>query len=461
MKHKINSFLLSIVFLLIPLNLSYAQNDDTIERDLKIMKTILAELFQIESSSDVRFQLNSRLITEKDISATYQPGYGIIFSIPDIKSNRFMIVRSDDEKKAKLFFKYDSSLDDSREVNDQTIETRMRDFFKNYTSPITYLPDDERLLLLFGKSLFKTGGAGSISFRGDATLIGTNKSPEITLSARIRDIKEFQQKRIDEQEFNRRITRENIFESDKNRTDLAILSTILTSAFDESDSHLLKITRKPALIYLPGFGVMYRVDLRQSGNFFARFNIDGIPEIRTQIDSLQTNTDRFRFDMDSLRLHLDSIRIDYDDIRIMADSLRKQIGLNQSHDSAYSRQIENALREAHKQYRDAEWQIRSMYSENSFPGGFTFIMADTDTIQYEKELDKSLDVIKEVMLTYGGTLSSIKPDETLMVSINISVRSENVPDVVHLKIRKTDIDRYKKGELTRDQALAKISQRYE
>lgn len=458
MKFKTIAIFLFALLFLVPKNLLYAQNE-TMERDLKIMKTILAELFKVESSSEVRFQINRGALTEKDISAIYQPGYGVIISVPDIKSTRFMVVRSGDEEKAELFFEYESPLDDgSQKVNEQTIENRLRDFLKNYTSTITYLPDDERLMVIFGKSMFRSSTARSFSISGDASLIMNEKSPELALSVGIEDLKDLHQRRIDEQDFNRRITKERVFDTENKRTDLAIFSNILTSAFEESDSSVLKITRKPEPVYLPGFGVMYGADLRRANFITAKLRTGTLPQVRVQIDSLRTRIDTDRFDMDSVRVHIDSIRIEHDGIRAMMDSIRK---MTQQWDSAYSKEIETALQEARKQYRDAEKQIRTMYSDNDFSGNFTFRMADSDTIDYKKEIGKSLDLVKEVMINYGGTLSSVQPDEMIMVSLNISVRDSDVPDAVHLAIKKEDVRQYQNGDLTHDQAMAKITQREE
>lgn len=456
----ITIFLFALIFL-VPKNQLYAQNE-TMERDLKIMKTILAELFKVESSSEVRFQINSGALTEKDISAIYQPGHGVIISVPDIKSNRFMVVRSGDEEKAELFFEYESTLDDgSQKVNEQTIENRLRDFLKNYTTTITHIPDEERLMVIYGKPIFRAAASRSFRITGDASLIINDKSPEVALSVGIEDLKDFHQRRIDEQEFNRRISKERVFDTENKRADLAIFSNILTSAFEESDSSVLKITRKPEPVYLPGFGVMYGADLRRTNFITAKLRTGTLPQIRVQIDSLRTSIDTDRFDMDSIRMHLDSIRIEYDDVRIIADSLRRKLFMNQEQDSLYSKQIENALEEARKQTRHAEKQIRTMYSDNDFTGNFTFAMTDNDSVDYKEELDKSLGLIKEVMISYGGTLSSVQPDEMIMLSLNITVRSDDIPDTVHLTIRKEEINQFQRGDLTLEQAMAKITKREE
>ena len=460
MNYKTITLFLLALLLWVPKNLLYAQNE-TMERDLNIMKTILAELFQVESSSEVRFQINSGSVTGKDISAIYQPGYGVILSVPDIKSNRFMVVRSGDEENAKLFFEHKSPLDNgSREVNEQTIENRLRDFLKNYTSTITYLPDDERLMVIYGKPIFRSAAARSFFISGDASLILNDKSPELALSAGIGDLKEFHQKRMDEREFSSRISKETIFDSENRRTDLAIFSNILTSAFEESDSFVLKINRKPEPVYLPGFGVMYGADLRQTNFLTAHLRTGRLPQIRVQIDSLRTKIDTGNY-MDSFLLKIDSIRVENDDVRVMVDSLLSKFSLKQNSDSVYSKQIEDALQKGQKQIRDTGKQISKMYSDNDFTGNFTFTMTDNDSIDYKEELDKSLSLIKEVMINYGGTLTSLQPNEMIMVSLKIPVRSDDIPDAVHLAIKKEEIELYKRGELTREQAISKISIREE
>ncbi|MGF1671033.1 MAG: hypothetical protein ACFCU6_11345, partial [Balneolaceae bacterium] len=309
-------YLITIALLLIVMiSTAIAQKEKStigkVERDMEIMKTILAELFQMENSPEVKFQIHGRNISKDDISGFYQPGYGIILSVPDRLSRRILVVTTGDEERANLYFKHRSSGDESTvKADEKGIETKIRDFLRVYTSSVTYLPENERILVIFGDTPLVREGPSSYSILGNATTIINSPLPKMAFSVDIKDITDFNRGRISEQEFNRKIRPENLFNEKEKPLDLAIFANILKSAFDESDSNKLKIRRTPDPLYLSGFGVIYRAELApERFNIVARFNVDRMPEIRMNLDTIRIDFDRSRFNLDSLRIQMDSVRV--------------------------------------------------------------------------------------------------------------------------------------------------------
>ena len=83
----------------------------------------------------------------------------------------------------------------------------------------------------------------------------------------------------------------------------------------------------------------------------------------------------------------------------------------------------------------------------------------------EKELTKILneefDAVvartKEFIIDYGRTLSSLKDDQYLMVSLNISESSDVVPDRVDFQVKKSVFNQLDKGQISREAALNAVT----
>jgi hypothetical protein len=83
----------------------------------------------------------------------------------------------------------------------------------------------------------------------------------------------------------------------------------------------------------------------------------------------------------------------------------------------------------------------------------------------EKELSKTLEkefeaVIyrtKEFIIDYGRTLSSLKDDQFLMVSLNISESSDVVPDRVDFQVKKSVFNQLDRGQISREEALNAVT----
>lgn len=64
------------------------------------------------------------------------------------------------------------------------------------------------------------------------------------------------------------------------------------------------------------------------------------------------------------------------------------------------------------------------------------------------------------MVDYGSTLSSVRNGQSLLVSVNIKGRrTEDIPERINLQVRKSDLDQFESGEITREQLLQTFTEK--
>jgi len=472
---QLTNILLPFLVTLIISGGSLAQSDNRnksqTDRDIRIMKTILAEMFRAEIVNDSRdsdsvFRVAGRELTASDISGYYQPGYGIILSIPGNLSGSFIRIVGNDDGNAKLYFAYGNEGENGKvPVSEESVEAKTREFFQSYLSPVTYLPENERVLLVVGESPLSDSRRTSLVFTvGNSHL--ANSLPQAAFSIGIGDIKEFVNGKINENQFQSRVKKEEIFDEKAHQNDLSIFSTILSSAFDEED-YKLKITGNPHFIRLNDFGVFYKADLKSTFRVFignTNFQLSA-PDIKfdfkVHADSLEDLAFDFKFDTDSIHKQVEKFRSAIDTLhfqyRIDIDSLRNKTALLR--DSLYSER-----KELNESLRQLNEEMRKLAREQNKISAITFTpnsSSEADSVDYELELEKSLELVKNVIADYGITLKSLDEDGYLLLSLNINVKRDNFPERVNLRVKKSDISLYAKGELNRAQFLSRISEERE
>lgn len=95
----------------------------------------------------------------------------------------------------------------------------------------------------------------------------------------------------------------------------------------------------------------------------------------------------------------------------------------------------------------------------------TTSVGSSDKLEQEKEeLDKAisnaysnlLSNIKEYVVDYGRTLSSLGSDQFLLLSITINGRHENIPGRLDIQVKKSVLEQLDKGSISRDQAIQQV-----
>jgi hypothetical protein len=80
-----------------------------------------------------------------------------------------------------------------------------------------------------------------------------------------------------------------------------------------------------------------------------------------------------------------------------------------------------------------------------------------ETIQ--KEYDTLLTKMREFIVDYARTLSTVKSDQFLLVTLNITDRLKDVPDRVDFQIKKSVLENLDRGNISREEALKAVTVR--
>ncbi|WP_421773310.1 hypothetical protein [Gracilimonas sp.] len=75
----------------------------------------------------------------------------------------------------------------------------------------------------------------------------------------------------------------------------------------------------------------------------------------------------------------------------------------------------------------------------------------------EAEYENLISKTKEFIIDYGRTLSSLKNNQHLLVSLNISDASDEIPERVTLQVQKSVFDRLDRGQISREAALNAVT----
>lgn len=76
--------------------------------------------------------------------------------------------------------------------------------------------------------------------------------------------------------------------------------------------------------------------------------------------------------------------------------------------------------------------------------------------EIKKSYEAFISNIKEYVVDYGRTLSSVNSNQHIMISATISSSVEDVPERVDIQVRKSVLDAMDKGNLSRDDAIEQV-----
>lgn len=69
---------------------------------------------------------------------------------------------------------------------------------------------------------------------------------------------------------------------------------------------------------------------------------------------------------------------------------------------------------------------------------------------------KLISNIKEYVVDYGRTLSSLSSDQFMLLTVDVNGRYENIPNRLDIQIKKSDLEQLDKGSISREQALERV-----
>ncbi len=396
MKHLRKTILIGLLSILFAPTLS-AQNIDAnrMNRDIRIMENILAELFrtQVETPTAETIIIDRGGFRQRGIRGTYLNGYGIIF----------MINREDPfapkmhmSRQGNFNFYFDSDTETggtSKEVDETTIKRRITEFLMDYASTIGQLEDDEQVMVIYGAN---TGGGVSlaryrVALNGDFIDEEPAKVlPVISGSVNVKDLKEYRRGGLNEGKMKERITFAT--SEGKEYMDLKVMGNIFETAFDESNNGF-RMSGKPNYLLLDNFGAIFSFDTRYSDR-------DGV----------------FRV-LNNSRIVLQNLRRDQ----------QRATGVVRNNLS------EEELEEMETTQEEIKKKIIDAYG-------------------------KMMSNVSEYLVDYGRTLSSVDSDQHILISMKVSASGiEEIPERVDVQIKKSVLEDLDRGRIIRDEAIKSVS----
>ncbi|MFD2531060.1 hypothetical protein [Gracilimonas halophila] len=400
MKTLKNTILIGLMTLLLS-SLSFAQNFDSnrMNRDIKIMESILNELFKIEAKTNTASGSNSALQvrsmsgnlafssfnrSSNQVSGNYIPGYGIIFKVPYlISSNISSISVVKNEEKPNITFYYDANENSGdNQVSEETVINRIKDFLKDYAPTIGQLKNGEHITIVYGKRNENLPHLRVFNISGESKAEEeVEQVPVITVSAKTEDLLALKNGSLSSDNFADRLIISKQDKEEKQRLDLEVMGNILKTAFEEGDGDSFHLINTNSLSYvsIDGFGVHYTLDMHR-GHGLEAFTFGAIRSFGR------------------------------------ADS-------EEAEESAKKIQEAREKREA--------------------------------TLKTEYETLK--DQMKQYLVDYGRTLNSLESDQFLIVTTNISDHQDIVPAQVNFQLKKSILEQLDRGQISREAAMNAVT----
>ncbi|NGP77721.1 hypothetical protein G3570_13825 [Balneolaceae bacterium YR4-1] len=383
--------LLAAALLLVPtLKAQNSIDMNRMQRDIKIMESILQEFFKTQwEDQNTRVHIASSgsfFSRGKDIRGTYLPDYGVIFTIPGDSPGFIAYSSKENGGSYSYSFRYSDNESTDSQVNEENVTKRIKEFLRDYGSTLGQLSGDDRIMIIYNSPSRVSDFAFSVGSQDK-----TNKPnlPTISVVTTKSDLQAYRSGSIDEAELNNRITTSTAQENEKGRLDLKVMGNIFETALKEQEDKAFRIRGSVNHIYLDNFGALFFFDVRYtspSGSFIIR-----MPEIAG---------------------------MDFND-----DDQRAQIEVESV--------LQERLKESSKKQKETEEEVTKRFDE---------FMAN----------------LKEYLVDYGQTLSSVRSGQYVLLSATVSSPVEEIPERVDLQIEKSVLESADRGNISREEAMNRI-----
>lgn len=413
MKYLLTAITMSLILSMQPAEVVIAQDIDAnrMNRDIRVMENIIGELFKTQNATRERgggnnFVVNSFSGGASAVKGTYLPGYGVIFDIKGSDKANFILVTGDnEEKKIERRFYYNSDgveSEDGEAVNQENLTRRMGQFLKDYGSTIGQLKGDEQILLIYGDQK----NQNRIRLRVNANYSESESDINDTKNIDAIDVEKMEKK--DLPVISLSVKAKDLQDYRRGKLDEAALDKrfeIATSDREEKlDLKVMEDIFESALSGKEGphFRMMGRSNHLVLDNFGAIFSFDVRYSLRGGNSA---------FGMWSRR-----------DAERLAEELRAGRG--------------RVAVEIHEERVREESDER----ENRVSEAYDMLIKD----------------IKEYLVDYGRTLSSVEADQYVLVSVSINGRYEDVPERLEIQVSKSVLEDMDRGKLSREKALEQV-----
>lgn len=396
--------MVSILGLILLLSTSTAMaQSDQLERDIRIAERIIEEIFSSNTNEGQMIRLRTG-----SVNGEYLSGIGVHFTV-----NRGMLRLTAGDQRSDRSGQQQFTLED--------FEERVMEYLAGYASQLRGLNENEQIQFTFGRN---TGNTGFIVMPGTEQIM--RRAQGIYMAyVRVGDLRRFEDNSLTESDFREQVTVMDLTEAEPKR-DLDIFASVLETALNRETDSKLRVARKPDFAYMPGFGAVFEVNVRSETGF-------SLNSVIARIDEMDLDDVRINIDLGDITDQLGSdIRVNAPTVRIERDSVR--VDLERFSDSI--KQNLNGVR--------AQIAVLGRDSVSSDMGAMIgrrleFNFAANDTVDLSADAAKMIDELTSVLKDYGGTLSSLKDDEMVMITINWPARNQTLPAKTRIRATKEDL----------------------
>lgn len=400
MKHLKKTLLIGLLSIIFAPTI-FAQTIDAnrMNRDIRIMENILAEVFrtQVEVATAESYIIADGNYRHRGIRGTYLKDFGIIFMVPgDDPFTPRMHVTGD----GSFTFYYNTGDEEEEEsdnttrmIDEEAINSRIVEFLINYGSTIGQLDEDERIMVIYGSN---TNSARS-------RLVGY----------------------VD------RNGRSGFRNQEEGGLPVLSASVSMGDLMDYRSGRIGENEIKNRIDFATTENKEY-LDLKVMGNIF---------------ETALKNADEENFRMNG--------GIGY----MVLDNF----GAIFSFDARYGGGRDvffGRLAQTQRQLRILqERQIRTGQSSDALDEEAAAIEERQE--EYKENVLSSFDELKtsvaEYLVDYGRTLSSVSSDQFILTSVNVSTGIDEIPDRVDFQIKKSVLEEYDRGRISREEAINSVS----
>lgn len=400
----LSKFIICFLISVFCVQFTYAQSPidaNRMNRDISIMENILQEMFRTrwETRGSTVHVAPSGVFSfggRNTIRGTYLPDYGVIFTIPGRSPGFAMYSDRDNGKSYSYSFHYSGDATSQREVNEETVTLRIKEFLRDYGSTIGQLKDEDRIMVIYNT---RHQNHETAFFKMDGDDKQTQEIPAISVVANHSDLKAYRSGNIDTSELDSRLSVSTVSTDNNDQLDLKVMANIFETALNEQEGKSFRIRGSVNYLNLDNFGALFFFDARygsSSGSFMLDF-----PKMS-----------QFNFDDDT----------SFDEYSSSKARVEVQ------------RAIEQRLNETKKRREETAEELKESYKN--------FISN-----------------IKEYLADYGRTLNSVSSNQHIMISIAISSSVDDIPERVDLQVRKSTLEAMDRGSMSREDAVKEIAVR--
>ncbi len=383
---------------------------DRMNKDLKIMENILDEMFKIDGHNNIvgsEFRILPTGTSGTYTQGTYIPDYGVIFKIPQVIYAGFSSIEvNKKDGNNRITFYYDDEDGKTKAVTKESITNRITEFLEDYAANIAQLKPDEKVMVIYG--IKGKRNRFFIVQTGDSPKAEQKQKPVISVTARMKNLNDYRKQQISNDEFTKQLQIQS--SENKEFLDLKVMANVFQTAFegkhnlaftDENSEDVFRLVGDVSYQKLNDFGVIFSMDARYASNLSRAFF--QISKLSSKLKSISIG-DRMTQDKEG------NIKVS----RLTDPDSTKNIAWKQQEEKGKEQALE--------------------------------------ALTYFKNL------LKEYLVDYGRTLRSIKPDERILLTVDINrTNLEYLPQRLLFQIKKSMLGQFDEGHISREKALQAVT----